>query len=169
MRLNRLGISKKPGSRQTKMNIKEYLNHKYQSTKAWTITWSEAKIFGIPTPLEHGWIKRHGATEITDEMHARLAEALNRRISSKKKDATKAFAAKALEVVKVKQRQPKPQKVFISGYRVDLNCPYTDRNKAKRLGAQWDAEKKTWYIQGIEDLTPFLKWVGMSLDGVHHE
>jgi hypothetical protein len=43
--------------------------------------------------------------------------------------------------------------------RFDLNCPFSEKDEAKALGARWDAEKRTWYIEGKTDLTPFAKWL----------
>jgi len=43
--------------------------------------------------------------------------------------------------------------------RINLNCPYAEKDEAKALGAKWDADRKVWYIQGVEDLTPFSKWI----------
>ncbi|HBD4305845.1 TPA: DNA primase, partial [Escherichia coli] len=30
--------------------------------------------------------------------------------------------------------------------RIDINVPYNEKDEAKRLGARWDATRKTWYI-----------------------
>ena len=43
--------------------------------------------------------------------------------------------------------------------RVILNVPFSEKDEAKKLGAMWDAEQKTWFVVGAEDLTPFLKWI----------
>ena len=43
--------------------------------------------------------------------------------------------------------------------RINLNCPYSEKDQAKSLGARWDASRKTWYIVDVEDLSPFLKWL----------
>lgn len=43
--------------------------------------------------------------------------------------------------------------------RIDLKVPYEDKDEAKRLGALWDAARKTWYIKNKENLRPFLKWM----------
>lgn len=41
--------------------------------------------------------------------------------------------------------------------RINLNCPYDEKDQAKALGARWDG--KTWYIVDVEDLTPFMRWI----------
>lgn len=43
--------------------------------------------------------------------------------------------------------------------RINLSCPYAEKDEAKALGAKWDADRKVWYIQGVEDLTPFSRWI----------
>lgn len=30
--------------------------------------------------------------------------------------------------------------------RINLNCPYAEKEDAKELGAKWDSELKTWYV-----------------------
>lgn len=46
-------------------------------------------------------------------------------------------------------------------YRVDLHCPFDEKDQAKNLGAKWDAKKKTWYVlfQDNHELEPFDKWL----------
>lgn len=43
--------------------------------------------------------------------------------------------------------------------RINLSCPYAEKDDAKALGARWDARLKTWYIEDVEDLTPFMRWL----------
>ena len=43
--------------------------------------------------------------------------------------------------------------------RINLNCPYSEKDEAKALGAKWDSEKKVWYVVDVKDLTPFAKWL----------
>ncbi len=43
--------------------------------------------------------------------------------------------------------------------RINLNCPYPEKDEAKALGARWDAGIKKWYIENVEDLTPFMRWI----------
>jgi hypothetical protein len=42
---------------------------------------------------------------------------------------------------------------------INLKVDFKDKDKAKRLGARWDYERKTWFIHNVEDLTPFMKWI----------
>jgi len=43
--------------------------------------------------------------------------------------------------------------------RVNLKVPYADKDKAKRLGARWDAATKVWYVIDPLDLVPFMQWL----------
>jgi len=43
--------------------------------------------------------------------------------------------------------------------RINLNCPYSEKDDAKSLGARWDPARKVWYIEDVEDLTPFARWI----------
>lgn len=43
--------------------------------------------------------------------------------------------------------------------RINLRCPYENKDEARALGARWDAARKCWYIVDVEDLTPFMRWI----------
>lgn len=43
--------------------------------------------------------------------------------------------------------------------RINLEVPYSDKEKAKALGARWDGERKCWYVVDKEDLEPFTAWM----------
>ena len=43
--------------------------------------------------------------------------------------------------------------------RTYLNCPFAEKDEAKSLGARWDAQKKRWYVQDVQDLGPFARWI----------
>lgn len=43
--------------------------------------------------------------------------------------------------------------------RVNLKCPFAEKDIAKALGARWDVARKTWFVENPEDLTPFLRWM----------
>ena len=47
--------------------------------------------------------------------------------------------------------------------RFDLDCPFSQRDDAKALGARWDPTNKTWYVPAGKDLRPFRRW----LPGAH--
>jgi len=44
--------------------------------------------------------------------------------------------------------------------RVNLDCPYAEKDQAKSMGARWDAALRVWYVKDVEDLTPFMRWLG---------
>jgi len=46
--------------------------------------------------------------------------------------------------------------------RINLQCPYSEKDQAKALGARWDPARKVWYIVDVEDLTPFMRWITVS-------
>lgn len=43
--------------------------------------------------------------------------------------------------------------------RINLVTPFAEKDAVKALGARWDGTRKVWYIQDVEDLSPFLKWI----------
>jgi hypothetical protein len=43
--------------------------------------------------------------------------------------------------------------------RINLNCPYEDKDRAKALGARWDVARKVWYVIDPQDLQPFAQWI----------
>jgi len=49
--------------------------------------------------------------------------------------------------------------------RHNLKVPFPEKDEAKKLGARWDAARKLWYVQGVDDLTPFARWSPMPHDG----
>lgn len=40
-----------------------------------------------------------------------------------------------------------------------LNVPFSEKDAAKRLGARWSPGNKKWYVQNVENLAPFLRWM----------
>lgn len=53
--------------------------------------------------------------------------------------------------------------------RINLDCPFSEKDHAKALGARWDVAKKMWYIENVEDLTPFMRWIGRKEKPVKQE
>ena len=43
--------------------------------------------------------------------------------------------------------------------RINLRCPFQDKDLAKQLGARWDAKLRVWYVENRDDLTPFARWL----------
>lgn len=40
-----------------------------------------------------------------------------------------------------------------------LKVPYSQHHEARRHGARFDQARKTWYVENLSDLEPFLKWM----------
>ena len=53
--------------------------------------------------------------------------------------------------------------------RINLKVPYEEKDEAKRFGARWDLARKVWYIENLEDLTKFLKWMPDHLTKPHNK
>ena len=51
--------------------------------------------------------------------------------------------------------------------RVNLKVPYSENPQAKRLGARWDPARKVWYVENVEKLDPFLRWMPKHLTRAH--
>ena len=47
---------------------------------------------------------------------------------------------------------------------IDLNVPYHEKDDAKRLGARWDAARKTWFLPDGANSEPFTKWLTSQWD-----
>ncbi len=47
--------------------------------------------------------------------------------------------------------------------RTNLNVPYDEKDKAKRLGARWDAARKVWYVENVEHIERFMRWMPKHL------
>jgi hypothetical protein len=43
--------------------------------------------------------------------------------------------------------------------RADLNVPFADKDEVKNLGARWDSNKKSWYVENHSPLSDFAKWL----------
>ena len=43
--------------------------------------------------------------------------------------------------------------------RVYINVPYSEKDEAKALGAKWDKQEKSWFVESGIDQTPFQKWL----------
>lgn len=43
-----------------------------------------------------------------------------------------------------------------------INVPFSDKDKAKQLGAKWNATRKSWYIPDGVPITAFERWLPKS-------
>ena len=46
-----------------------------------------------------------------------------------------------------------------------LNCPYSEKDLCKTLGAKWDKEKRKWYVPEGVDRKKFKRWAIEDTDG----
>jgi hypothetical protein len=53
--------------------------------------------------------------------------------------------------------------------RTNLNVPYAEKDQAKRLGARWDSTRKTWYVEDVENLYAFYRWIPEHLKKPHSQ
>ena len=81
------------------MRVYSYLQIKYGTPTPQAILNVEANIFGIPLPLEHGWIARYKNVEITEPMMYRLYQALGRKNKKNNEYTNRALALVSGHVV----------------------------------------------------------------------
>ena len=48
---------------------------------------------------------------------------------------------------------------MIATTNINLKVPFNEKDKAKSLGARWNAEAKLWYVPQGVDAAPFEKWM----------
>lgn len=69
-----------------------------------------------------------------------------------KEQAVSAVEPKQERTEKQEVSNPAQDKTFIA-------VPYDERKEAKTLGAKWDAENKSWYVEKGADLNKFKEWL----------
>lgn len=47
--------------------------------------------------------------------------------------------------------------------RTNLKVPYAEKDEARKLGARWDAARKTWYVENVENIAPLMRWMPKHL------
>lgn len=47
----------------------------------------------------------------------------------------------------------------MAAMRINLKCPFSEKDQAKALGARWDPARKVWYVENAADLAPFARWL----------
>lgn len=62
---------------------------------------------------------------------------------------------------KVSQEAKAPESTAEKTY---LAVPFTEKNKAKSLGARWDRAEKSWYVPAGTDLSSFSKWMPQNIE-----
>lgn len=106
------------------MNLETYLSLKYGVARPTTITYCEAKVFGIKYPLQRGWLAAYGHLEITADMAEQLKIAMFERGERAKSHKTRTWSKNAANVLKTASSQakwtPKPtdptQDAFLQSY-----------------------------------------------------
>ena len=43
--------------------------------------------------------------------------------------------------------------------RTNLQVPFAEKDEAKQLGARWDPARRLWYVQNVQDLSAFSRWL----------
>lgn len=51
--------------------------------------------------------------------------------------------------------------------RVNLQVPYSEKDHAKRLGARWDPARRVWYVQDVQRIDKFMRWMPKHLRRPH--
>lgn len=51
--------------------------------------------------------------------------------------------------------------------KIMLNVPFSEREEAKKLRCRWDRASKRWYVENVENLDPFLRWIPEHLKSPH--
>lgn len=46
--------------------------------------------------------------------------------------------------------------------RIYLTVPYSEKDYVKNKGALWDPTRKSWYVENLENLHPFLKYMDLK-------
>ena len=46
-----------------------------------------------------------------------------------------------------------------------LNCPYSEKDLVKSLGARWDADARKWYVPSELDTKQFKRWWPIETKG----
>lgn len=67
------------------MTILEYLQKKYSTRKPGMMTRFEADAFGIPYPLQAGWLAKHGSAVITGYMQEKISSAFGKKAAKREK------------------------------------------------------------------------------------
>ncbi|NDY73133.1 antirestriction protein [Desulfobacter hydrogenophilus] len=50
--------------------------------------------------------------------------------------------------------------------RMYINVPYSEKDEAKALGAKWDKQEKSWFVESEIDQAPFKKWLEPAQDSL---
>ena len=51
--------------------------------------------------------------------------------------------------------------------RIYLTVPFAEKDRAKKAGAKWSPGYKKWYIENLENINPFMRWIDDRLKKPH--
>lgn len=43
--------------------------------------------------------------------------------------------------------------------RTYLNVPFSEKDRARQLGAKWDVGRKRWYVENVVNIAAFTRWM----------
>lgn len=125
----------------------------------------EAQFFGVYVGQEDGrmmWHSDHPTQEQANAVSQRL-EAIHTQAKvyqsqevqeqSQSRSQAQAREANSMETPKQEAQQQTAQE------KTWLNVPYREKNEAKKHGARWDREAKSWYAPEGTNLAPLAKWL----------
>lgn len=81
------------------MRVIDYLSAKYRIARPTSLLYGEAKIFGIPYPLQSGWLRVHGEIEITPRMADELRAVLRKQLLATPTGVSAELAHRALRAI----------------------------------------------------------------------
>ena len=47
--------------------------------------------------------------------------------------------------------------------RTNLKVPFAEKDEARSLGARWDVARKTWYVENVDNIAQFMRWMPAHL------
>lgn len=47
--------------------------------------------------------------------------------------------------------------------RINLDCPYSDKDRAKQLGARWCAVQRVWYVTSTDNIAEIKQWLPKTI------
>jgi len=51
--------------------------------------------------------------------------------------------------------------------RTYLNVPFSEKDRARNLGARWDVATRRWYVENVENIAAFMRWMPPALVRPH--
>ena len=107
------------------------------------------------TILTFVWVEAHNNHRY-NEFADQLCSQMLQRVSELTTGGGAGTSRGALDAFVSAESAPAPKK----DTKLTLNCPFSEKDEAKRLGARWDANHKKWTIQDTpENRDRFKKWL----------